>query len=296
MFELKAGDKVAIVAPSGQIGEFAALDKAVAYLQNLGLKPVFGTHLKAQSRYMAGEDKERAADINEAFADSEVKAIFCARAAAGATRILPYIDYKLAMANPKPVIGFCDNAALMLALWQKAGIKSLNGFVLSYDFKNGTPTDFVDSQLKKWLKGEVPTLQSGACERVGTSQGVLLPANLSVLTRLAGTPYFPNLRGTILVLEDVHERIHKIDLMLQQLKQQPQFGEIAGLVFGQFTDCSGDAEDGSVDDCIKDFLQGVQVPVIKGFNFGHTPERFILPMGVKTEINAEKAELKVLTD
>jgi len=296
MFELKSGDKVAIVAPSAQIGGFEAIEKAIAYLQDLGLKPVFGKSLYAQNRYMAGKDEDRAADVNEAFSNDEIKAVFCVRAAAGATRILPYIDYETATANRKPIIGFCDNAALMLALWKRSGIISLNGFLLTYDFKNGAPTDLVDRQFKRLIKGENLVLESGVCLNGGKTEGVLLPVNLSVLMRLAGTPYFPELDGAVLVLEDVHERVHKIDLMLQQLKQQPNFDKLKGLIFGQWTDCSGDDEDGSVDDCINDFMKGINVPVLKDFNFGHTPERLILPLGVRAELNADKAQLKVLAD
>lgn len=296
MFKLKKGDKVAIVAPSGQIGGKEPIEKALAYLQSLGLEPIFGQHLFKQNRYMAGSDTDRAADINAAFANPEIKTIFCARAAAGATRILPLIDYNTARQNPKPLIGFCDNAALMTALWQKSGITSLNGFLLAYDFKNGAPTDLVKTQFESWLSGKAPLFKSGTCVQAGTARGTLLPINLSVLMRLAGTPYFPDLRDTILVLEDVHERVHKIDLMLQQLKQQPHFNAISGLLFGDWTDCAGDAEDGAVDDCLDDFLQDIHVPVIKNFNFGHTPERFVLPLGAKVQINAAQTELQILSE
>jgi muramoyltetrapeptide carboxypeptidase len=146
------------------------------------------------------------------------------------------------------------------------------------------------------LSGKAPQFKAGICAQTGTARGTLLPINLSVLMRLAGTPYFPDLRGVILVLEDVHERVHKIDLMLQQLKQQPHFNALAGLVFGQWTDCTGDAEDGTIDDCINDFLQDVHVPVIKNFNFGHTPERFVLPLGIKAQIDAAQTELKILAE
>ena len=296
MFELKKGDKVAIVAPSGQIGGKEPIEKALTYLQSLGLEPILGQHLFKQNRYMAGSDADRAADINAAFANPQIRAVFCARAAAGATRMLPFVDYNTAQQNPKPLIGFCDNAALMTALWQKSGIISLNGFLLAYDFKNGTPTDLVKTQFESWLNGKTPLFNAGTCVQTGTAYGSLLPINLSVLMRLAGTPYFPDLRNAILVLEDVHERLHKIDLMLQQLKQQKHFNALAGLIFGQFTDCTGDAEDGSVDDCLNDFLQDVHVPVIKDFNFGHTPERFVLPLGAKAQINAAQAKLQILSE
>lgn len=294
MFELQKGDKVAIVAPSGQIGDKTKIAAGLDYLQKLGLESVLMPHVLVQYRYMAGADKERAADINTSFADSEIKALFCVRAAAGATRILPYIDYNTAKENPKPLIGFCDNAALMSALWQKSGIQSLNGFLLTYDFLHGKPDIMVEQDLNAWLNGKKPIFNSGICLQKGTAQGELLPINLSTLMRLAGTEYFPDLCGKILLIEDVHERIHKIDLMLQQLKQQPNFNKLKGIIFGLFTDSNGDAEDGSIDDCINDFMQDLTIPAIKNFAFGHIPERHILPFGAKVKMDAAETTIQFI--
>lgn len=294
MFELQKGDKVAIVAPSGQIGDKTKIAAGLDYLKKIGLKPILMPHVLAQYRYMAGTDKERAEDINQAFSNPEIKALFCVRAAAGATRILPYIDYNTAKKNPKPLIGFCDNAALMSALWQKSGVQSLNGFLLTYDFLHGTPDIMVKQDLNCWLRGQKPVFNSGICLQKGTAQGELLPINLSTLMRLAGTEYFPDLCGKILLIEDVHERIHKIDLMLQQLKQQPNFNKLSGIIFGLFTDSNGDAEDGSIDDCINDFMQYLTLPAIKNFAFGHIPERHILPFGAKVRIDAAETTIQFI--
>ena len=137
MHKINPGDKVAIIAPCGQIGDMSKIASAVDYIKSLELKPVFGKNLLKVRRYMAGTDSERAADINSAFADSSIKAIFCVRASAGGTRVLPYIDYELARTNPKPFIGFCDNTAVQLALLQKSKLVSYDGFVMAYDFKTG---------------------------------------------------------------------------------------------------------------------------------------------------------------
>ena len=295
MPKLRAGDKVAIVAPSAKIGGKAEIENALNYIKELGLEPVLGKHLLEQRRYMAGTDKDRAEDINTAFADQEIKALFCVRAAAGATRILPLIDYEVARENPKPVIGFCDNAALQVALLKKANIVSYNGFVFTYDCKNGNLDTKIRSSLENLLQGKKIKIISGATKRKGKAKGELIAVNLSVLLYLAGTPYFPDLRGKILLIEDVHERMHKIDLMLQQLKQQPHFAELAGVIFGQFTDCSGDDEDGTLDDCIDDFLQGTDFPVIHNFDFGHTPSRYVLPLGSQVSLDADNASLEVLS-
>ena len=292
---LSKNSKIAIVAPSGQIGNIEKIELGIKYLENLGFESVFGEHFLAQYRYMAGSDIDRANDINEAFADPEIKAIFCVRAAAGALRILPYLDYELIKRNPKPLIGFCDNAALELTLYKKCGIKSLNGFLLSYDFKDGSLDSLVKESFENLLSKKSVQIISGKCRQKGLAQGELIASNLSTLLYLAGTPYFPSLSGKILLIEDVNERMHRIDMMLQQLKQQPEFNKLSAIILGQFTNTKGDEEDGSLEDCFADFLQGVNVPVVQDFEFGHTKSRYVLPIGAKAKLNAENKEL-ILTD
>lgn len=295
MQKLKTGDKVAIIAPCAQIGSLQKITVAVEYLENLGFIPVFGQNLLKTNRYLAGTDKQRAADINTAFGDTDIKAIFCARAAAGGTRTLPYIDYELARRNPKPLIGFCDNAAVMLALFEKSNVISYNGFGLAYDFRTDVMIDSqINSDLKNLLNGKTFCINSGKTLRQGTTQGKLLCTNLSVLMRLAGTPYFPDLCGKILLLEDVHEKVYRIDLMLQQLKQQPNFNRLSGVVFGQFTDAESDTEDGNISDCFADFMDDTNFPVLKDFNFGHTPSRRVLPLGANVKLNTDETKLEIL--
>lgn len=295
MMKLEKHSKVAIVAPSGQIGNIEKIKLGLEYLENLGFELVFGKHVFEQYRYMAGTDIDRANDINEAFANSEIKAIFCVRAAAGAMRILPYLDYEMIKHNPKPLVGFCDNAALELAIYQKCSMKSLNGFLLTYDFKDNELDSLVKQSFENCLQGETLRIISGKCRQKGVAEGELIVSNLSTLLYLAGTEYFPDLSGKILLIEDVHERMHRVDMMLQQLKQQPQFNKLSAIILGQFTDVKGDEEDGSLEDCFADFLQGVNVPVVQDFEFGHTKSRYVLPIGAKARLNAERAEL-ILTD
>lgn len=283
--------KIAIVAPSAQIGDIKKIEKGLEYLKNLGFQPILGKNTLKQYRYMAGSDQERAEDINTAFANPEIKAVFCVRAAAGALRILPYLDYKTIKQNPKPVIGFCDNAALEIALYKKSDIHSLNGFLLSYDFKDVELDETIKQSFENLISGKTLSIISGICRQKGFAEGELICSNLTTLLYLAGTEYFPDLSGKILLIEDVHERMHRLDMMLQQLKQQSEFNKLSGLILGRFTDINGDEEDGSLDDCLNDFLQGLNIPVIQNFAFGHTKSRYVLPLGGKVTVNGEKCEL-----
>lgn len=295
MHRIEKNSKVVLLAPSGQIGSKDKIEKCINYLQSLGFEPVLGKNTLKQYRYMAGSDEERAADINEAFKNEEIKAIFCVRAAAGSLRILPYLNYDLIRQNPKPLIGFCDNAALFLAVYQKAGVCSWNGFSPTYDFRNENLDNLIKSSFENIIKEEKINIISGKCRIKGTAEGTLICSNLTTLLYLAGTEYFPDLSNKILLIEDVHERVHRIDMMLQQLKQQPDFNKLKGIILGKFTDISGDEEDGSIEDCFKDFLQNVNIPVIEDFDFGHIQSRYVLPIGAKIKLNSNNSQI-ILTD
>ncbi len=58
--------------------------------------------------------------------------------------------------------------------------------------------------------------------------------NLTVATHLIGTPWLPDLRGAILVLEDVGEAPYVVDRMLTQWRTAGQLQGVAGVGLGRF--------------------------------------------------------------
>ena len=71
----------------------------------------------------------------------------------------------------------------------------------------------------------------------GKARGRLLGGNLCLMAHLWGTPYFPDLHGAILFLEDVEEAYYRIDRMLTQLWLSGALAGVAGVAFGKFTNC-----------------------------------------------------------
>jgi len=292
---LKKGDKVAVVAPSGGF-EAGRLQPGVAWLEQQGFVVKMMPHVFDHYRYMAGKDEARAADIHAAFADKEIKALFCAYGAAGSTKILDYIDYQIVKENPKPVIGLSDSTGLQNALYARSGNVSYTGFLPIYDFKNGLPGPLITQSLLKVLCQESLTAEGGECLRGGQAQGVMVGGCLSVFCYLCGTSYLPDLTGKILLLEDVGEYTYRLELMLNQLRQQPGFAQIAGVVFGRFAKCEPESpEDGTTEDILKDFAAQLSVPVMFNFPYGHIPERYVLPIGAAVEMDADKGTLKILS-
>ena len=244
---------------------------------------------------MAGSAEARVADLHRFFADPEIKAIFCTSGGTGSQYMLPLIDYELIRKNPKPIFGFSDNTALQLGIYAQTKVASCTGFSLKYDFKTGKIDSLVEQTLRQIFNNQKLDLHYGQTVHKGQSEGILLGGCLSLLRNLCGTPFYPDLSNTILLLEDVGEKTYKIDIMLQQLTQCPNFDKVKGIVFGEFADSEiVDPEDGSIDDIIEEFCKNLNIPVIKNFPYGHTPSRTILPIGVPVRLDADNCQLTYL--
>ena len=102
---LRVGDTVGLIEPASASDEPFQLQLVEEAIVAMGLKPKRGAHLLDKFGYLAGADKDRAADVNAMFADNEVKAIFAVRGGWGSARLLPYLDWPMIRANPKLLTG-----------------------------------------------------------------------------------------------------------------------------------------------------------------------------------------------
>lgn len=297
MIKLNPQDKVGIASPAGFINSLDEIASALAYLRSLGLEPVIGRHVLDKHFYMAGSDADRAADINGFFKNDEIKAIFTTAGGCGSQRILPYLDYNLIKKHPKPIFGLSDNTSLQNGIFAQTQSPSVTGFSLKYDFKDGHFSGFTQKSLEAVLSGVKQKIQNGQTLVSGKSEGVLIGGCLSTFRNLFGTPYMPDLSGKILLLEDVGEKSYKIGVMLTQLLQQKGFENVAGIIFGQFTNCApADAQDGTVEDMLQELPQllNKQIPIIYDFAYGHIPNRYVLPLGQKVRLNAKDCLLEYI--
>ena len=304
---LKVGDTVGLIEPASASDEPFQIQLVEEAIEAMGLKPKRAPHILNRYGYLAGADKDRAADVNAMFADQQVKAIFAVRGGWGSARLLPFLDWEMIRANPKLLTGFSDITALHMAIAAKGGFVSLHGpnagsawGKSSWDsfrniaFEAGTPT-FVNPD-----GGEDRLTQRRWRTRVlgkGKAKGKLLGGNLTVLTALAGTPYLPSFDGAILFLEDVGEAEYRIDRMLTQLGQAGVLKNLKGVVFGQCTDCvsNGSSFGGfTLNDVLTQHLGGLGIPAYQGAWFGHITDQFTLPVGGLAEIDADAGTLRLL--
>jgi muramoyltetrapeptide carboxypeptidase len=298
---LRAGDKVALISPASPPGNRRLLLLGKTRLETLGLRVVPGQHALAEYGYLAGSDHVRLQDLETAFLDPRIKAIFCARGGYGVSRFLDTFDPSLARRHPKALIGFSDITVLHLAL-QKAGVVSFWG-PMPCTSLGWTP--FSVRSLERALMSGEPAGRlpfSRRCRattlRPGIAQGRLTGGTLSLLTASLGTPYEVATRGRIVFLEDVDEEPYRVDRMLTQLIAAGKLSDAAGVALGIFTGTRVRNSPGrrslTLREVFADHLVPLKVPVLAGLAVGHVPDQVALPYGIEARLDAAARTLELL--
>lgn len=292
---LVPGARVAVVAPSGPVPE-DRLEAGLDILRAWDLDPVVAPHVPdrhAEFGYLAGGDADRASDLQQAWCDPSVDAVFCARGGYGAQRMVDLLDWPaLRAAGPKVFLGYSDITALHEAFAVRAGLATLHGpMIAGADFiKNARAQDHLRATL---LDPEsvttIPSLSGAAALVPGRARGVTLGGCVSLLAAELGTPQArPGARGGLLCLEDVGEEAYRIDRILTQLLRSGWLSGVAGVVLGSWLDCDPQGEVRAV---LRDRLGPLGVPVAEEFGFGHGEGALTIPFGVAAELDTERGTL-----
>ena len=279
---LKEGDTIGLISPSSPV-QPGSLDVGIRYLEEKGFTVKDGKHINDAERFLAGTDKDRASDLMDFFKDPDVKAIMATRGGQGSQRILPLLDYDAIRANPKMLIGFSDTTALQLGILAKTGLSSVTGFTLTVEMN-----ELVDQTLIACLKGQPFEIVGGTPVYSGIVEAPIVGGNLSILTSLMGTPYQPDFKGNILLLEDVDIEPFNIDRMISHLDLAGVFDQVEGIIFGDFSDCLTKYPDGgTIDDVINEWSHRYKKPCLKDFPYGHGKRNSVLPIGMKIKLDVE---------
>lgn len=303
---LQKGDTIALVAPAGA-APASQIEAASANIEKRGFKVRLAQGLDARRGYLAGHDKSRAAALNAAIRDPEVKAILCLRGGYGSPRILDQLDYEALKRQPKIIIGYSDITALLLAVREKSGLVAFHGpmgrewslgkGISPYAEKYFWDAFAAGSPLFSNWGGERPAgMKSPTAIVEGSAEGRLTGGNLSLISSLMGTPYEIDTRGGILFLEEVQEKPFRIDRMLNQLRLAGKLKEAAGILLGAFTGCDAQDPEGdlSLSEVFLDYFASLGVPVLTDFPAGHVADQATLPMGVLVRLDATAKTLTLL--
>ena len=298
--KLKKGDTIGVIAPSNYIekDDLEYINASIALMEASGFKVKFGKYVFENTLGYGTSPEKRAADINWAFKDDEVKAIMCVKGGEDSNTTLDYIDYEMIKKHPKIICGFSDNTSILNAIHEKTGLvtyhgptfKSLTSWETGYAYKQFIKTfvENIESLIMGEPEDEYTTVQAGQ------AAGELIGGNLSLFTKLVCGKYAVNVQDKILFLEELgfEAAPEMVNSNIYYLKQNGVFDRIAGLWIGNYEHPSKISLEKIVMNAIGDEYK---FPIIKSDNFGHIDKKIIIPIGTKAEINTnEKIKIKLV--
>ncbi|WP_028828697.1 S66 peptidase family protein [Proteocatella sphenisci] len=283
--KLEVGATVGLIAPSSPISS-ERMEKCISAVESQGYKVRTADNLTQNyAGFMAGDGEVRAKWINSMFADPEVDAIFCIRGGYAGNRAMEYLDLETIKNNPKIFVGYSDVTSMHLAINQSCNFVTFHGPMVSSnmvdEFDNLTKESFfktLNAEEKYEFKN--PQGQDIKVLKEGKATGEITGGNLAILCSSMGTEYEINTKGKILFIEDVGETISRIDRMAYQLLNSGKLKDCAGIILGQFTECSNDEVPEYTEiECFADAMRGIDVPVMYNIQSGHDHPMMTLPLG-----------------
>ena len=321
---LRKGDTIRIVAPASSMTSLAkpAVDTGVKNLEKLGFNVEIDPNVYRTYKGTAGKPVERAESLMDAFMDDSVDGIMCCWGGFNSNDIIDHLDYQAIRENPKVFVGYSDITILNTVLYRESGLVNFQGpafitfthkFLMPWEvalFKQVTMTGgegieirasptFIDDPLY-WKHPEEPVKErqnlGWGIVNGGEAEGRIIGGHLGTLLCLAGTRYWPDLKDHILFIEADEEDVGAVNIIrqLRHLKHLGVFDEISGLVVGRIPETLGLKGDQSIESIVGDVVEGLDIPVVTQFDFGHTNPIATIPIGVRGKLFAEKKALTLI--
>jgi muramoyltetrapeptide carboxypeptidase len=301
---LRPGGLIAVPTPASPVLGEHWVQGGVDWLAEEGFRVRLTEHANQGESYAAGPAEARARDLQSAFEDPEVDAIIALGGGHTASQVLPHLDYELIAANPKPFVGFSELTVLHSALLERANLVTLYGpMVSAYGVLPGFSRDALLRALTSSEPLGVIDPEGPPARTIvpGVAEGELVGGTVSLLSTLMGTPWEPDTRGKILLLEDVDEDPVRVDRYLSHLLVAGKLEQCAGILLGQFLRCV--PKEGkplfvgstlSVEEIFDYLIAPVCVPTMYGVPIGHDRNVVTVPLGVRVRLDAGAGRLEIL--
>ena len=319
---LRPGDTLGVVATSTPINASSeeTIERAYSRLRDFGFKLVEAPNCRTVHGHTAGTIKDRVKALHDFYRNPKIDGIISYWGGFQTHQLLEYIDFDLIKKNPKPFIGFSDVTAFQIALYKKIKMVSFSG-PAGITFGKPTVPELTTEHFKRILmtpgpSGPIPKASEYSDNpwylepdkkmifqpnpgwkvyRHGKAEGVVIGGNTGTMLLLAGTEYWPDMRGKILFVEDDEAESSKtLDRMFTQLRQLGVYDLISGMVIGRFQRNVAFKETDSLEMILDGALKGYKFPVITGVDFGHTDPLITIPLGIEASMNTRKVEIRIL--
>ena len=311
--------QVQLIAPSGASLDARSPQAGISWLMEQGISVLNVECTQRVHQRFSGTDVERATELNSIAALPASTTVMAMRGGYGLHRLLGQIEWQAihkAVKAGLQICGHSDFTAFQLGLLAKTGGISLAGPMLNYDFGRIedsqllAPDAFMWTHFKRAVQERSLSAQVNANQTLSalgsktkTTTGMLWGGNLTVLTSLIGTPYFPSeqqYQHGILFLEDVNEHPYRIERMLMQLLDAGILAKQSAIMMGGFSAYRLYDNDRGYSlqvafDAIRSRLPD-SIPILTDLPFGHQPNKLTLPIGCIVEIEASDAGYSIQAD
>lgn len=293
--KLNAGDTICILEPSCTDGHRMSVYKSrinsvVAKLKQRGFNViVYNDSFKLSTLGLGDSTEKLRADLfNKAVKDPKIKAIFSFWGGYGAMHTLDKLDYNAFRANRKIFVGFSDQTAIELAIFEKAGVITFHGPMVGADINHNESKTF-DYLFAMLMNPKSTTtlfnIDDNSAFRSyknGTCEGQVIGGNLSLIQCMVGTSYEPNYKNKILFFEEVKEHDYKLHRMLWHLKLSGKLKDVSGIIIGSLTPIAG--SESRLQRACFDVFRDLNVPIIYNVHAGHIKNPLTMPIGAKLKI------------
>ena len=111
----------------------------------------------------------------------------------------------------------------------------------------------------------------------GHVEAPVLAVNLNTLASAAGTSYWPDMEGKILLLEDMLAPLSRTERHLRHLQLMGVFEKLCGLIIGKPEFYDQEGAPFGYDDLFKEIIGPRSYPIVSNFDCGHTLPMVSIP-------------------
>lgn len=282
--KLNKGDIVEIAAPSSFVENQEAFISGIKILEKWGLTINQNNILSRKFNSFAGNDQTRLDELKKI---QTSKLIIFAKGGWGSARLLE----KGLTWGKGWMMGFSDTSSLLLSKYSHGNLGSIHGPMITT--LSNEPIWSVERLRTFLFEGYLDDIKGKPLKK-GIAHGEIIVSNLTIFTYLVGTNHLPDLRGKILIFEDINEDIYKIDRMLTYLKLSKKLEGIVGLGFGNFfNEKEKDNNDIFLENLIYDKFNEFKIPIVSNLPIGHLSGNACIPLGFDTSLNGNNGALSV---
>ena len=297
---LNPGDVIGIAAPAGYLVERDRYHRGCSILSEMGFQIFEPEKNWPGYGYLANDDRGRLHEFHKLWAEPSIKAIFALRGGFGSLRLLENLDVSVIRKNPKLFLGFSDISILHNHLFHQTGLICMHGPGLS-SLASADKSSL--DRLYHCLRGNWHTSLNEPIEIIrasGSAEGPLLGGNLTSIVTMLGTPWFPDLSGAILLLEDINEPLYRLDRLLTQLFYSGWLNKVNGIILGQFSDTENPVDrlkqNEFVWNRIVELTYDSPIPIWGNFPVGHVSKNITIPIGAQCVMEQDTGHLHFSID